>query len=485
MLFNSLAFAVFLPTVVALYWALPHRWQNRMLLVASYVFYGAWDWRFLGLILVSTVVDYTAGLRIHEWNRSADPRADLHRKRWVTLSVATNLSILGVFKYFNFFVGSMSGLLDTLGIAFADSLLLEIVLPVGISFYTFQTISYSVDVYRRQLEPTRSLADFALFVSFFPQLVAGPIERARVLLPQFLQPRRFSTQQFGDGLALVFWGLFMKVFVADNLAPFVDRQFAAGGVSGFGALLGVYAFAFQIYCDFAGYSNVARGCAKLLGLELMVNFRFPYISLDPSEFWRRWHISLSTWLRDYLYIPLGGNRTGVAETYRNLALTMLLGGLWHGATWLFVLWGAYQGALLIGHRFVRELSLRPLVAATEGRPHRPDRWSVPSLVKMVVMFHLVCVGWLIFRGQSVAQITDMLVAILTMRGTVDLALAVPLLGVVLPLLAVEALQIRSGREEIHRLPAFPLPVKSAALAVLTYLLVFHGASAQAFIYFQF
>ena len=485
MLFNSLAFAFFLPTVVGLYWVLPHRWQNRMLLVASYVFYGAWDWRFLGLILLSTVVDYHAGLRIHAWNESSDPRAEARRKRWVAVSVATNLSILGIFKYFNFFIGSMTGLLAALGVSFSDTLLLEIVLPVGISFYTFQTISYSVDIYRRQLEPTSSFRDFALFVSFFPQLVAGPIERARVLLPQFLRPRRYSAEQFGDGLALIFWGLFMKVFVADNLAPFVDRQFATEGVSGFGALLGVYAFAFQIYCDFAGYSNVARGCAKLLGLELMVNFRFPYIALDPSEFWRRWHISLSTWLRDYLYIPLGGNRGGSAETYRNLALTMLLGGLWHGATWLFVLWGAYQGALLIVHRWVANLSIRARAPGAEERSRDIDRWSPVPLVKMVVMFHLVCIGWLIFRGQSVAQITDMLFAIVTMRGTVDLTLALPLLGFVLPLLAVEALQIGAGREELHRLPAFPLPLKSAALAVLTYLLVFHGAAAQAFIYFQF
>jgi D-alanyl-lipoteichoic acid acyltransferase DltB (MBOAT superfamily) len=396
---------------------------------------------------------------------------------WVALSVATNLTILGFFKYFNFFVGSMASLLGTVGLGVGDSLFLEIILPVGISFYTFQTISYSVDVYRGELEPTDSFVDFALFVAFFPQLVAGPIERARVLLPQILKERAFSTRQFSDGLFLIFWGLFMKVFVADNLAPFVDEQFSNPDVAGFAALMGVYAFAFQIYCDFAGYSNVARGCARLLGIELMVNFRFPYISSTPSEFWRRWHISLSSWLRDYLYIPLGGNRSGVVGTYRNLALTMLLGGLWHGATWLFVLWGAYQGILLIAHRLVTELS---------GRFDLDRRiFAIPRPVKIVLMFQFVCGGWLIFRGQSVAQILDMTVAIFTMRGPVDLSLAATVVGFTLPLFLVEALQLQAGTEEIHRSRLVPLPIKSAAFAVLTYLFVFHGAAAQSFIYFQF
>jgi len=479
MLFNSFEFAIFLPVVVGLYWVLPHRWQNRMLLVASYVFYGAWDWRFLGLILLSTVVDYTAGRKIGYWRDSDDPAGTARARRWVALSVGTNLTILGIFKYFNFFTASLAGLLGSVGFEVGDGLLLGIVLPVGISFYTFQTISYSVDVYRGELEPTTRFADFALFVAFFPQLVAGPIERAKVLLPQILRDRQFSLQQFVDGLALIFWGLFMKVFVADNLAPIVDSQFSDPEVTGFGALIGVYAFAFQIYGDFAGYSNVARGCAKLLGIELMVNFRFPYISLNPSEFWRRWHISLSTWLRDYLYIPLGGNRAGVVSTYRNLALTMLLGGLWHGATWLFVLWGAYQGTLLILHRLTADhVSRIPILGASR-------RWTPAGVIKMLLMFQLVCVGWLIFRGQSVTHILGMLEAIVTLRGIADLSLARDLAFYVVPLLVIEALQLASGREEIHRTRHVPIPVRSAVFAVLTYLLVFHGASSQAFIYFQF
>jgi alginate O-acetyltransferase complex protein AlgI len=479
MLFNSFQFAVFLPIVVGLYWTLSHRWQNRMLLVASYVFYGAWDWRFLGLIMLSTIVDYNAGLRIGALPTGVTPDADRSRKLWVGVSVAVNLTILGFFKYFNFFVGSLTSLLGAVGLAPSSPILFEIVLPVGISFYTFQTISYSVDIYRGHLKPTRDLLDFALFVSFFPQLVAGPIERAQVLLPQILENRSFSLEQFIDGLALIFWGLFMKVFVADNLALVVNQQFGDPNVTGFGAIIGVYAFAFQIYCDFAGYSKVARGCSKLLGLELMVNFRFPYTSSEPSEFWRRWHISLSTWLRDYLYIPLGGNRGGTLRLYRNLALTMLLGGLWHGATWLFVMWGAYQGFLLIGHRLIG--------GAFEAIPllRKQRKTSVAGMVQVFLMFQLVCGGWLIFRGQSVAQILDMLSAIFTMRGTTDLSLALPLLGFVAPLLAVEAVQLWHGREEVYRAAGIPLPLKSSAFAVLTYLLVFHGASAQSFIYFQF
>jgi len=479
MLFNSFEFAIFLPIVVGLYWVLPHRWQNRMLLVASYVFYGAWDWRFLGLILLSTIVDYNVGLRLGALPAGESPDADRSRKRWVGFSVAVNLTILGFFKYFNFFVGSLTGLLDVVGLAPSSPILLQIILPVGISFYTFQTISYSIDIYRGHLEPAKNFIDFALFVSFFPQLVAGPIERAQVLVPQVLKERVFSSEVFVDGLMLIFWGLFMKVFVADNLAPLVSQQFSDPNVTGFGALVGVYAFAFQIYGDFAGYSNVARGCAKLLGIELMVNFRFPYISQNPSEFWRRWHISLSSWLRDYLYIPLGGSRGSSFSLYRNLALTMLLGGLWHGATWLFVLWGAYQGILLIIHRLVGS----SLTAVPLFRSH--PKLSGWGIVQIVLMFQFVCGGWLIFRGQSVPQIAGMVQAIFTMRGATDWGLALPLLGFVAPLLVIEAFQLSAGREEIHRSARVPLPIKSAVLAVLTYLFVFHGASAESFIYFQF
>ena len=478
MLFNSFAFALFFPTVLLLYWMLPHRWQNRMLLAASYLFYGWWDWRFLSLILLSTVVDYNLGLRLQKVTEEGGDGVERRRKRIVGASVATNLTILGFFKYFNFFTGSLTSVLQGVGIG-VDPMLVNIVLPVGISFYTFQTISYTVDIYRGELEPTRRFLDFALFVSFFPQLVAGPIERAKVLLPQILAPRNASTSQMADGLHLIFWGLFKKVYVADNLAPHVDALFALPDPTGWQTLMAGYGFAFQIYCDFSGYSDIARGCAKLLGMELMLNFAYPYTSVNPAEFWRKWHISLSSWLRDYLYIPLGGNRGGSFMTYRNLSLTMLLGGLWHGATWLFVLWGAYQGVLLVVHRLLKG-TLARIRWLADKRP-----WSPAWLLKVFVTFQFVCIGWLIFRAQSVAQIWDMVGSVVRLEGPVEWALATPLLVYALPLMVVDLIQYTLGRDDLYRLPRVPLPAKSVAYAVLTYLLVFHGAVSQSFIYFQF
>ncbi len=478
MLFNSFAFALFFPTVLLLYWVLPHRWQNRMLLAASYLFYGWWDWRFLSLILISTVVDFNLGLRLQRLTEAGGENVERKRKQVVAASVATNLTILGFFKYFNFFTGSLTAAFQGLGIGM-DPMLVNIVLPVGISFYTFQTISYTVDIYRGELTATRSFPEFALFVAFFPQLVAGPIERAKVLLPQILAPRRASRPQMVDGLHLVFWGLFKKVYVADNLAPYVDSLFALPDPTGWQTMMAAYGFAFQIYCDFSGYSDIARGCAKLLGMELMLNFAYPYTSLNPAEFWRKWHISLSTWLRDYLYIPLGGNRNGGFMTYRNLSLTMLLGGLWHGATWLFVLWGAYQGALLVVHRLLKD-TLRKVPFLADKRPWRPA-W----LLKVVVTFQFVCLGWLIFRGQSVAQIWEMVTSVAALEGPVDWSLVTPLLVFVAPLLLVDMVQYTLKRDDLYRIPSIPLPVKSAAYAVLSYLLVFHGAVSQSFIYFQF
>jgi len=479
MAFNSFAFALFLPTVLGIYWLL-RRWprvQNAILLAASYLFYGYWDWRFLSLLLISTVVDYTVALRVERELRVAGGVRTAAARRWITLSLATNLGILGFFKYFNFFTDSFAALLSSVGVQ-ADPLYLNIILPVGISFYTFQTLSYTVDVYRGAMEPTRRFFDFALYVAFFPQLVAGPIERAKTLLPQILAPRRFDPTQFSDGVQLIFWGLFKKVFVADNLAPFVNEVFASPDPTGFQVVMAVYAFAFQIYCDFSGYSDIARGCAKCLGMELMVNFRYPYVAVNPSDFWRRWHISLSTWLRDYLYISLGGNRRGEWMTYRNLSLTMLLGGLWHGATWLFVLWGAYQGLLLVVHRAVAPILERNRVGA--GLPG----WLVRA-GKVVLMFQFVCVGWLIFRGESLGQIGGMLQALVTWSGPVEWSAALPLLQFALPLVLLEAVIGGSRKEGLHRVGWLPSPARAAAYGVMFYLFAFHGAAAQTFIYFQF
>jgi len=478
MLFNSFVFAIFFPIVLGLYWAFSHRLQNRMLLVASYLFYGYWDWRFLFLILLSTIVDYYAGLAIEREHGSDDPGALKRKKVWLIVSICTNLGILGFFKYFNFFFDTFAEIIPWLGTD-PDSLYLKIILPVGISFYTFQTMSYTIDIYRKILRPTRSFFDFALYVAFFPQLVAGPIERAKALLPRILNKRKFDYNQFLEGIHLIFWGLFKKVYVADNLAPVVERIFSASDPSGFDVAMGAYAFAFQIYCDFSGYSDIARGCAKCLGIELMLNFNHPYISVNPSDFWRRWHISLSTWLRDYLYFPLGGNRHGESKTLRNLALTMLLGGLWHGASWVFVLWGGYQGAFLIAHRLMDPF-FRRTAEIHDKIPH-----LVRRLFKIVIMFQLACVGWIIFRANSMNQIWDMMEALVTWRGVSDWSLLVPLVQFAGPLMVIDFIQAFLKRDDLQNINSVPLLAKTCAYGLFFYLLAFHGASAQSFIYFQF
>ncbi|MEC4985962.1 MAG: MBOAT family O-acyltransferase, partial [Oscillatoria sp. PMC 1076.18] len=318
------------------------------------------------------------------------------RKLLLTVSLLTNLSILGFFKYFNFFVDSLIQLFNWLGIA-ADPLTLNIILPVGISFYTFQTLSYTIDVYRGKLIPAKNLLDFAVYVAFFPQLVAGPIERAENFLPQVTHPRKLNLAQINAGLFLILWGYFKKVVIADNIGLIANAVFNDyTDYQGIDVIIGILAFTVQIYGDFSGYSDIARGISKLMGFELMVNFKLPFFALNPSDFWARWHISLSTWLRDYLYIPLGGNRQGTFNTYRNLGITMLLGGLWHGAAWNFVIWGAYHGLILIIYRIV-----------SRKREHL-DPWSGKYsypyiLAKMLLMFILANLGWVIFRCVSLEQ----------------------------------------------------------------------------------
>jgi D-alanyl-lipoteichoic acid acyltransferase DltB (MBOAT superfamily) len=342
-------------------------------------------------------------------------------------------------------------------------------------------MSYVIDVYRGSMPPIRGLSDYALYVAYFPQLVAGPIERATNLAPQILHPRMrpLTAEQYGSAAWLIAWGLFKKVFVADNLAPWVDQVFTgSGAVSGPEALFGVYAFALQIYGDFAGYSDIARGVSRLMGIELMLNFRAPYFVTNPADFWQHWHISLSTWLRDYLYIPLGGNRGGTRLTYRNLLLTMLLGGLWHGAAWTFVLWGAYQGLLLVAYR-----ALRPFLQQHALSPLHPLR-PLWTCVKMLGMFHLTCLGWLIFRARSVGQAAGMLDAVFH-RFTMTPEAFLLLKALLFYAGWFGVLWLLSQLARLVRIPAVRVPVAGALAGCLAYLLVFHRVATRAFIYFQF
>jgi alginate O-acetyltransferase complex protein AlgI len=352
------------------------------------------------------------------------------------------------------------------------------VLPIGVSFFTFQSMSYTIDVYRGELRASRKFFDFALFVSFFPHLVAGPIMRAAVLLPQVLKPRHTTPEQISSGIHLIIWGMWKKVYVADNLSPVVDAIFKSSSPSGFDVLVGIYAFAFQIYCDFSGYTDIARGVARLLGFELGLNFNLPYFARNPQEFWSRWHISLSTWLRNYLYIPLGGNRHGERRTYRNLLLTMLLGGLWHGAAWTFIIWGAYQGALLAIHRWFS--SRFNAAAGNAVTLSRLRFW-----ISVVVMFQFTCIGWLIFRAASLEQLAAMSTTLLHPLDTLNWSQVSQLLPYVVPLIIVQVAQLFTGNMEFMTARTIPLPIRTAAYSVMTYLILFKASAPQSFIYFQF
>lgn len=465
MLFNSFQFWLFFAAVFVLCRVLPHRWQNLLLLAASYIFYAAWDWRFLSLIWISTLVDYIAGRKI------AASSEDGVRRLYLVLSIVTNLGLLATFKYFNFFAGEFCDLLEAIGFR-AYRPAWQVVLPVGISFYTFQTMSYTIDVYRRRCQPARNLGDFALFVCFFPQLVAGPIERFNHLMPQIENPRTIDRAAFATGLYHVLIGLFKKVVVADNMALLVDSIFAtpSGELTGPESLVGLYAFAMQIYGDFSGYSSIAQGVGKWLGFDLSYNFKMPYFAATPGEFWRRWHITLSQWLRDYLYIPLGGNRRGTGKTYRNLLITMTLGGLWHGAGWTFIAWGVFHGALLCLYRPWEKLQ-------TAG-------WRRFLLV--LVFFHLVLFGWLLFRAGDIRQAWSMLERIVTDATWTAFAAsgAMWILFFAGPMLAYEWWVERSGDMlsllQVHWL---------ARAAVYTYwvlmLWFFAPPLKHVFIYFQF
>ena len=470
MLFDSPIYFVFLLLVVPAYWLLKREGQNRLLLVASYIFYGWWDWRFLGLILLSTIVDYWCA-------RAVEIReSKVERKVLLWISLGLNLAFLGFFKYFNFFADSLHPLLEALGVEVQLSTL-EILLPPGISFYTFQAVAYIVDVYYRRLPAARSLTDYALFISLFPHLIAGPIQRPDHLLPQVQNPRRFVPAHVFDGLMLIVSGLLRKSVIADNCALIANAAFDGrlGEPSLSTLLVGVYAFAWQIYGDFSGYSDIARGSAQLMGFHFMVNFKQPYLATSLQDFWRRWHISLSTWLRDYLYIPLGGNRLGERKTYRNLITTMLLGGLWHGANWTFVVWGAIHGfGLAIGRLLGSEAS------------EAPRRMGVvETTVRRLFIFHVVCAAWVFFRASSFQAAMGMFAGAGTWTWSPELGAGLLFVGLfAVPMFVIDILNERRSDEYLLASASYSTRV-SVALIVLVVIALFSASVPSDFIYFQF
>jgi alginate O-acetyltransferase complex protein AlgI len=470
--FTSLTFVFFFAVFYTLYLLARrhHRSQNVLLLGASYVFYAAWDWRFTGLLLLSTLVDYTIGRLLGATEQVST------RKKLLTVSVIINLSVLGFFKYFNFFADSLVSTLTLVGIEPGISTL-RIILPIGISFYTFQTIAYTFDIYRRRIETEKNLVDYGLYVAFFPQLVAGPIERASRLLPQIKYSRSITAEQVNTGIFLILWGLFKKVVIADQLAMTVDRVFSGEVQSSPPALtIGAISFMFQIYCDFSGYTDIARGIGKLLGFELMLNFRLPYLAKNPSEFWRRWHISLSTWIRDYLYIPLGGNRQGRARTLLYLMIAMTLGGLWHGAAWNYVIWGFYHGVLLAVYQLLTMRNSMRFLTEPGG--------SIQSVFQIFVMFILVLIGWVIFRVDSIGQIPSLVGdladsgQIFSQRGILGRLLFI------LPLLTMQAFQARSNNLNVA-LTMKPMYQAGLYAGLILGILMFGVTDASPFIYFRF
>ncbi|MBI4575126.1 MAG: MBOAT family protein [Planctomycetes bacterium] len=475
MAFHSLAFLAFLSIIYLVYWRFSRRMQNVLLLVGSYVFYGWWDWRFLSLISISSVLDYWAGLRV------ATEEGRGRRRAWLAVSLVGNLGLLFVFKYLEFGVHSLVLLLGSMGIE-ADLRVMNVILPVGISFYTFQTMSYTIDVYRRRMEPTRDAVAFLAFVAFFPQLVAGPIERASNLLPQFLRDRAFVAGRATDGLRQMLYGYFLKVLVADNLAMVVDPTYADPSANGWRLLAATYFFAIQIYCDFAGYSHVAIGCARLFGFDLMRNFAYPYFSRSPAEFWHRWHVSLSTWFRDYVYIPLGGSRGGPVRRRVNVLITFVISGLWHGAGFTYLAWGFIHGVLV---------ALQWWNPGTRIEKPCEGRWlpRPRDAMAMLLTFHMVGLAWVFFRARDLAHAIGIihrmahdLLAVSAAEGLRDIParyfLMVPMV------LLIEWMQRnRSHGLDVARWPGF---VRwTVYLGISTVILLKGRIESVPFIYFQF
>lgn len=474
MLFNSFEFLIFLPIVFAFYWLLNKqlRFQNLLILISSYVFYGWWDYRFLSLILISTIIDYAIGLQLS----AADNKKK--KKTLLAISIICNLGILGFFKYYNFFIDSWIDLSMSIGFHTQDTWTLNIILPVGISFYTFQTMSYTIDIYRDNLKPTKDFISFASFVAFFPQLVAGPIERATHFLPQILTKRSFNKKQFLEGLNLIVWGMFKKVVVADSLAPEVDGIFSNYQDQGAATLwLGVIYFAFQIYCDFSGYSDIAIGTAKLFGFELMSNFKFPYFSRNIGEFWRRWHISLSTWFRDYLYIPLGGSRTIKWKSIRNIFIIFIVSGFWHGANWTFIAWGSFHACLFLPSFIFK--SHRNYTGKIAPEKYFP---SFKTIFLIGKTFLLVSVGWVLFRAQTLMDAVHYLQGMWNIQNF-TLVPKTDLIFYILLLIVLDW-NMRFNERKPFNISFKPLRLIIYML-IITLIILNFGKNPQQFIYFDF
>lgn len=484
MLFNSFEFILFLPLVFCIYWFVVNRnlkIQNLFVVVASYFFYGWWDWRFLILIAITSFFSWLSGVLMGRLRKAESGETDdIQRKcKWITgINIFLNLGILGYFKYYNFFVDSFIEAFRWTGFTFHPSTL-QIILPVGISFYTFQALSYSIDVFRKRLEPTKDIIAFFAFVSFFPQLVAGPIERATNLLVQFYKPRTVRFQDLADGMRQVLWGFFKKMVIADNCAIVVDDVF--GNYANYPAstlLLGAVMFAFQIYGDFSGYSDIAIGTARFFGFTLKKNFDFPYFSRNVMEFWKRWHISLNTWFVDYVYIPLGGNREGKFKYVRNVLVIFLLSGLWHGANWTFIVWGLYHAVLFI-----------PFILL--DKKLKSTRLSLRQFIPMCITFLLVTIGWIIFRAETLTMALEYATSLFTSS-----LFGIPKVDGVNNITAIISLffiAVLLVTEWINRDKSFGLDLSGVRHTTLRFFIYaflfvciyFFGADSSAFIYFQF
>jgi alginate O-acetyltransferase complex protein AlgI len=477
MLFNSFSFALFLALVFLIYWALqkkPLIYQNLFLLLASYFFYAWWDYRFLLLLILNSLINYWLGIKIEREERLR------RRKLFLILGVIVNIGTLCVFKYLGFFASSFGNLLNLFGLR-ADFPTLNIILPLGISYYTFQTLGYLIDVYRKQFPATRDVVAFLLFVAFFPKLVAGPIERAPNLLPQIQTRRSFEMERAKDGLRQILWGLFKKIVIADNLSVYVaDIYHNYASLDGVTLIIGTLFFAIQIYCDFSGYSDMALGAARLFGFELMQNFAYPYFSRDIAEFWRRWHISLSTWFRDYVFFPLGWLRRGKLIGIRNVLITFTLSGLWHGADWTFATWGLLNGIYFVP-QILAQGKRRP---APKGSRAKSDD-SFTKLRKMLATFAIVCFAWIFFRADSLGHASHFISRIFTHPwGGASRAQYLPLLAASLPLFVVEWFQ----RKRPHGLDIARLPflLRWAIYYILILAIFWYGSTGDVpFIYFKF